>query len=404
MGRGSGKSSYVECVTLKAVATGEQKFVVVVSQNQNSAISIMNDIFHAIMEQDSALAQDYPEICAPFHIAEGSYRKHQTMHGKETYISKTQQQLVFGDNLTDLKGNRLKNCGAAITVRGITSGVRGLRHRTQRPTLVLLDDIQDSSTASSPSLVDKLVNTIKKDIIPLGGKQRLSILQTATPICPDDLVDILRKDNNWQTTLFPAIIKYPSKLDLWDEYFKLYDQESVTTRDHSGSLDFYRNHKKEMNDGAEVFNPTNYSTEDGHDSALQKLLEIRHVIGESAFDAEYQMSPHAEQAALNISPNVVVKKTNQHPRLFVPDGFIYTIATSDINSSYAITTTITAFKTDTTSVVIYHHVTKCSIDNKLTETEYSQQLYNKLTEVGNELKALQVPLTGWSIDAGGRNF
>lgn len=29
---------------------------------------------------------------------------------------------------------------------------------------------------------------INKDVLPLAGKERLSVLQTATPICPDDLV------------------------------------------------------------------------------------------------------------------------------------------------------------------------------------------------------------------------
>jgi len=29
---------------------------------------------------------------------------------------------------------------------------------------------------------------INKDVMPLAGKERLSVLQTATPIVPDDLV------------------------------------------------------------------------------------------------------------------------------------------------------------------------------------------------------------------------
>jgi len=38
-----------------------------------------------------------------------------------------------------------------------------------------------------------------------------------------------------------------------------------------------------MDEGAEVFNPYRYSLKDGHISAIQKLLEIQHVIGNAAF-------------------------------------------------------------------------------------------------------------------------
>ena len=94
-----------------------------------------------------------------------------------------------------------------------------MKHGTLRPSLVLLDDLQSSETAESPEQVEKLVTLIKKDIMNLGGKERLSILQTATPICPDDLVEKLKNDIGWKTTIFKAIEKYPDewkkKNSLW---------------------------------------------------------------------------------------------------------------------------------------------------------------------------------------------
>lgn len=38
-----------------------------------------------------------------------------------------------------------------------------------------------------------------------------------------------------------------------------------------------------MDAGAVVFNPRAFCREDGHVSALQKLLEIKHSIGDDAF-------------------------------------------------------------------------------------------------------------------------
>lgn len=108
-----------------------------------------------------------------------------------------------------------------------------MKKGTLRPTLVLLDDLQDAETAENPQSVEKMLNIIKKDVMCLGGKQRLSILQTATPICPEDLVEHIKSDKNWKTTTFPGIIKFPKNGELWKEYFRIYDNELVTDIPHS---------------------------------------------------------------------------------------------------------------------------------------------------------------------------
>lgn len=46
-----------------------------------------------------------------------------------------------------------------------------------------------------------------------------------------------------------------------------------------------------MDEGAEVFNPKAFKKSDGHISAIQALLEKRHLIGDDAFAAEMQMRP-----------------------------------------------------------------------------------------------------------------
>ena len=79
------------------------------------------------------------------------------------------------------------------------------------------------------------METIQGDIIPLAGKSRLSILQTFTPIYPDDVVQKIREDPNWTTTVYPAIISMPTNTELWNEYFKMYNEESVAEAGHAAS-------------------------------------------------------------------------------------------------------------------------------------------------------------------------
>lgn len=110
---------------------------------------------------------------------------------------------------------------------------------------MILDDLQTADTASSQEQVQKLLDTIKKDIMNLGGKQRLSILQTATPIQPDDLVDHIMRDLSWKTTTFKALEKFPDDMakgcdSLWAQYFNIFDSESLAgDTSHAKSLEMY---------------------------------------------------------------------------------------------------------------------------------------------------------------------
>ena len=242
----------------------------------------MQDIWRAIAETDTPFAQDYPAVCCPFHLCNGSFRRRQTYRGKMTDMQKNASNIVLA-RLQDDNGKELPTSNSILTCRGISSGLRGMKFGTLRPTLVLLDDLQSSEMAENSSAVEKLLTTIKKDVMPLGGKERLSILQTATPIFPDDAVEQLSKDKSWIVSTYKAIEKFPKNMELWKEYFRIYDAENAVESDHKKSLDFYKQNKEQMDEGAEVFNDTRFSTKDGHISAIQKLLEIQHVIGESAF-------------------------------------------------------------------------------------------------------------------------
>lgn len=388
MGRGSGKTSYVECATLFAIATGRQKFVVIVSANQRAAINILKDIWRAVNEKDTAFAQDYPAITAPFHIANGSFRRRQLYRGISTDLEKTSSELVFA-RLKDENGNELPTSGSVISCRGVTGGIRGLKRGNLRPSYAILDDIMTAADARSPDAVEKLMEAINKDIIPLSGKERLSVLQTATPICPDDLVERIKQDKSWRTTIFPAVTSFPKNKALWKEYFTMWDNENVTQVGHKESLDFYREHRTEMDEGSSVFNPTRYSEKDGHISAIQKLLELQHTLGDSVFMSEYQMSPQQLKFALPITPTLVASRISTLKELEIPEeGVQFICAATDVNASKYLTTVIMAFMNNQTSVVVWHKFRKCGIPVNIPEQDYYQRVYNLLAEHGRELKKL----------------
>ena len=228
---------------------------------------------YRITTASESFMQDYPDIAIPILVANGSYRRRQTYRGKSTEIQKNSTSCVFA-KLVDEDGNPVPTAGSILTSCGITSGIRGKKVGTLRPDLVVLDDLQSQEDASNPETVEKLLGIIRKDILNLSGKGKLACLMTATPIEPEDLVERIANDINWKTTRFPAIIRFPRDIiekkddGLWGEYFRIYDSENADDEPHKRSLKFYRDHRSEMDNGAELLNPKRYKKEDGFISGL----------------------------------------------------------------------------------------------------------------------------------------
>lgn len=150
--RGSGKTSAAEMAVLYFLATGKKKFAVIISQNGRSAANILRDIWRPIMEKDTAFAQDFPEICMPFQLTNGSFRRRQLYKGVSTEIEKNAGLIHFA-RLLDDNGNELPTSGSVVTTRGITSGVRGMKVGKLRPDICVLDDLQTAESASSAEQV-----------------------------------------------------------------------------------------------------------------------------------------------------------------------------------------------------------------------------------------------------------
>ena len=160
-----------------------------------------------------------------------------------------------------------------------------------------------------------------------------------------------------------------------------------------------------MDKGAVVLNPNRFKPEDGHLSALQALLEKKHEIGDSAFFCEYQMEPQKVETLLDITPKKVIEKIDHNVKLNkIPDGYIHTWASIDLNTSFGATCTVAGFKTDGSCAVIKTSIYKMNIDQKLPDIQYNQELYKKLTEICKRLKDTGIDIQGVVIDAGGRNF
>jgi hypothetical protein len=130
------------------LATGKRKFCVIVSNNSRAAGNILKDIGMPLLEKDTKFAQDFPELCLPFQLCNGSFRRRQLYKGRSTDIEKNANGIRFATLYKD--DVELPTSGSVVSARGITSGIRGLKVGKLRPDTVILDDLQDAELASSP--------------------------------------------------------------------------------------------------------------------------------------------------------------------------------------------------------------------------------------------------------------
>ena len=406
--RGCGKTSFVECLVSYLMATGKKKFSVIISQNATSATNILSDIHRFLTDDETTFSKDYPTVAFPFIKNGANTRRKQTYNGKDCSISKTSTRMLFA-RLEDKEGKPFPTSEALIECRGISGGMRGLKHGTQRPDLIILDDVQDDECAESAERISKLLNTINKNILNLGGKNKVSVISTATPISEDDLVAQLENDKAWITKKYPAIINYPNEWEkekhgLWGKYFELYDEEIAKETNHEKSLHYYKENQKEMDAGNIVINPNRFSINDGTISGIQFLLDKQHQIGDNAFSCEYQMKPKQISLEVKLKPKDVLSHIGNHFEDEIPDECQLTVCSIDLNTSYGATSIVVSFKPDSSAYVIKHKIFKLDIDQQLPQIQYDQVLFERLSRIVETIKSWNIQLDCLVIDCGGKNW
>jgi hypothetical protein len=299
MPRGSGKTTLCESACLWAMLYGHRQFIVLVGADQTIA-SAMADSLKAQVENNDLLLDDFPEACYPVRCLDriAQRAKGQTYQGKPTEIDWAADQVT----LPFIKGS--PSAGACVRVAGITGRIRGLKHtrpdgKTIRPSLVLIDDPQTDESAASPSQCLSRERILSGAILGLAGPgTKIAGLCTITVIRPDDLADRLldrARHPAWQGERTKLVYEWPTTEDLWLEYGEL---RRSGQRNGTGTAEadaFYVARQAEMDAGARVAWPERRNEDEL--TAIQHAWNLRIDRGESAFAAEFQNQPVAEDVA-----------------------------------------------------------------------------------------------------------
>lgn len=164
---------------------------------------------------------------------------------------------------------------------GALQKLRGRRHGPYRPDLMFFDDIENDEQVRSPEQRQKLENWIQRAALKVGPPDgSMHVIWVGTVLHFDAVLVRAAKKPMWRVTKFQAIMHWPDRMDLWDAFEEVYNNDG-----EDAARAFYAERKVEMDAGAVVNWP-----------ALQPLLwlMLERVGSHDAFATEYQNQPLSE--------------------------------------------------------------------------------------------------------------
>lgn len=336
-GRGTGKTTIIwDLGVTWAVLYGWRRYPIGISATGKLAKKNLKSV-KRILSRTPEIRQDFPAIVIPI-LALGDVSQRstsQTYHGRPTDIEWSADQIVL-PMLRDENGEPLdRGCGAIIGCVGVGGAVRGANEGGQRPDFLIIDDPQDRKTAHSPSMVEAVINYIHQDALMLAGHDRtISAFVTITPQCFGDVATELcsrTKHPEWSVSIEPFVVK---KCPKWDrlviEFVEKYVEDAANNDSQfTRSKKWYRDHREDFA-AVEVIDPEQYDHENEVD-AVHHVLNLRALLGESAFNAEIMMDVADSACDIAIDADVVSNALNGAPRNVCPPGTDSVIVFADVN-------------------------------------------------------------------------
>lgn len=412
--RGIGKSTELWGLILYLKLSGRQPFPVCLPWSAKPLKKAMS-FWKSALCFNRRLADDYPEFVTPFVHAKGVSQR----LNSQTWEHNGKQcgaRLQLGDGMIvfpDSKG--------AIGGSTINGNPKGLNFPQEdgtvlRPTLALIDDVQDRKTAKSADLIADTIVKIDGDIGGLGeAGVDFPMLISGNCTMPHDVMAHYLADDGWQSIRVPCVESWPDGWEdlnspcrsLWTEW------RAIFLHDEREALEFYLDgpHSKTMTAGMVLSSPHSYAitktTPDPCYGAMRQYFKMGH----DAFWAEKQQQP-IEQGVTdrpyNLTKDVILSRTDKtRPALTVPPWVETVHIATDLNPSYAFSTAIAGFGRDQTAAVIGYDLfidPPLPIMGNEPTSEDKRKLFEALTIHGREIAGWPVKCRTWGIDCSSGYF
>lgn len=239
-------------------------FIVMISNTADQAVQLLANIKKEL-EDNPTILEDFPEVAEP--------------RGRKPSPKRWREKEV-----------RTRN-DVLITVLGAGQRLRGRKHGKDRPSLIILDDVEGDQEAYSPELREKRKDWFEKAILKAGDTAHTNVFVVGTLLHYASLLATLVGIGNvapqpgWTSRRYKAVMSWAEDQELWQRWENVFAQRA----EHDGQTGpeaaraFFAANEASMLVGTQVLWPE-------RESYLQ-LMEMRLIEGRASFDSEKQNDP-----------------------------------------------------------------------------------------------------------------
>lgn len=246
--RGVGKSVILEAAVMRAALEGWEPYILYASESLPLAQTHLESIRREL-EDNATLAEAYPS----------SYGPGPTWH---------QERL------------QLRN-GVVIEPIGTSTALRGRRNRTDRPSMIVLDDPQGDKGIYSAREREKALTWFDGTLMRAGSPDT-NVVCIGNNLHRECIVSVVSQRPTWRGETFRTIEEWPDRMDLWGQWEAILTDGADPEREKK-ALAFYVTHALEMTKGAKLLWSERFP--------LYDLMVERADSGHAAFERERQSNP-----------------------------------------------------------------------------------------------------------------
>lgn len=140
---------------------------------------------------------------------------------RSDFLQKYLPKAKFTDNYIEFENAEGKLFG--IKLYGAKSGVRGVKIFGKRPALCIMDDLLSDEDAGSPTVIEKIKDTIYKGVMPALHPTRKKVVFNGTPFNKANPIYEAVESGEWYVNVYPVCEEFPcSREDFrgaWEDRF-----------------------------------------------------------------------------------------------------------------------------------------------------------------------------------------
>ena len=265
--RGSAKSSIISLIfVLWCICYGKESYIILISDTRDQAEAFLSHIKDEL-ERNEKLIESFPEICE--------------IGQKPTPPRWTRSEIITRN-------------GIKVTALGAGQKIRGRRSREMRPSLIILDDIENDENTQSEDLRQKLFDWLTKAVLK-AGSAKTNVLVIGTIQHYDSLLAKLIDENampGWYKRKYKSVIEWAARTELWQQWKLIFNNRGPYNgkMGKDAALAFYLANKDAMLEGTKVL------WEEKED--YYSLMVMRESELEGSFDSEKQNEPVSAEWSL----------------------------------------------------------------------------------------------------------